>query len=112
MKKFFKDISREDIYTIIIALLIGMFVGVFFQSGYSIGIRSFFHNIYTKINPNSQKDSKTLINDRATKDIPNLPQKDIFETPKKKDCGVVIFIKKIFHNSEQEKDTIDNFVIN
>ncbi len=113
MKKFFSDIHNYDAYlTIIIALLLGMFAGVFFQTKYSLGIKTFFHNVYIKLNPDSQKDSKTLILERVTKDTPNLPQKDIFEEPEKKDNPFVLYIKRIFINKNEKTHTIHDIVIN
>lgn len=102
----------SNISTIAIALLLGMFLGVFFKSSYSIGIRTFFHNIYVKLHPEITKDSKTIIMDRVTKDTPNLPQNDIFEEPAQKENGFIKIIKKVFIHKQKEKQTIDDIILN
>ena len=113
MKKFFEDIMNyETGLTLLIALLLGLFLGVFFQTQYSVGIRTVFHNIYTKLCPDTQKDSKTIIMERVTKDTPNLPQKDIFETPKKKENEMVLFIKRLFIKEKKTEQTINDVVLN
>ena len=102
----------ENISTIVIALLLGVFLGVFFQTSYSLGIRTFFHNVYVKLHPEINKDSKTIIIDRVTKDTPNLPQNDIFEEPEKKENGFIKIIKKVFIHKDKEQTTIHNVILN
>ena len=105
-------LTWSNISTIIIALLLGLFLGIFFKSSYSIGIRTFFHDIYVKLNPDITKDSKSIIIDRVTKDTPQLPQNDIFEEPAQKENGFIKIIKKVFIHKQKEKQTIDNIILN
>lgn len=102
----------ENISTIIIALLLGVFLGVFYQTQYSIGLRTFVHNMYVKMHPEINKDSKSIIMDRVTKDTPALPQKDIFEEPAKEENGIIKIIKKVFIRKDKEQTTIHNVVLN
>lgn len=113
MKKSFEDIiSLDTLLVIAVALTLGMLIGIFYHSQYSLGMRTFFHKMYLKINPDSQKDSKTLIMDKVTKDTPNLPQNDIFEQPAKKDNGFILFIKKVFVKKENKPQTINDYILN
>ena len=64
------------------------------------------HKIYLKINPNTEKDSKTIILEKVSGDINELPQKDIFEKPAKEN-RFVIFLKKLFTQKIDKQETID-----
>jgi hypothetical protein len=50
--------------------------------------------------------------DRVTKDTPNLPQKNIFEQPQKKENGFILFIKKVFVKKQDKPQTINDFILN
>lgn len=113
MKKSFEElISLDTVLVIAIALTLGMLIGIFYHSQYSIGIRTFIHDVYVKTHPNIEKDSKTLIMDRVTNDTPNLPEKDIFEQPQKKENGFILFIKKVFVKKQDKPQTINDFILN
>ena len=104
MKDFFDDFKNKDtLFIIFISLLLGVFIGVFFKSGYSLGIKSFFRDVYFKINPESQKDSKTIILEKA--DCYELPN-TIFDETKKKDNKFILFIKNL---KKEKPQTIKNF---
>ena len=106
MKELF---NRETLSTILIALLIGMLLGVFYNTKYSIGLRTYFHEVYTKLHPEVKKDSKTIIIEQVTKNSQNIPQKDIFEKPERENKFFTV-IKKIFVKPEQKTETIfDNY---
>lgn len=107
-----KDINWDIVYIFIFSLLFGFFIGVIFKTPYTLGIKTFFHNISVKLNPDSQKDSKTLIIDRVTKDTENIPQNSIFEEPKKKDNNFIIIIKRLFHKQKEKSPTIHDAVLN
>ena len=112
MKEFLSE-SADAILTVILALLIGAAIGLLIPSKASIATRIFFHNIFVKLNPDSQKDSHTLIMENVTKDTPNLPEKSIFEEPQKKDNGFILYIKKVFTKKDSEKPkTITDYVLN
>ena len=108
-------LDRADILTIILALMIGLSIGFFIPTKCSIAIRLFIHNIYLKINPDAQKDSKTLILEKVSKNNDILEQKTIFDKPDKNQETPVMFIKKIFKNNntdEKKKQTINDFILN
>ncbi|GEM_PF-7132693 len=107
-------LDSESFTFIILALLFGFIIGLIIPSRFFMPVRVFFHNIYIKMNPDSQKDSKTLILEQVTKDNVSTPKKDIFEEPEKKENGVVLYIKKVFKkDTKQEKpQTINDFVLN
>lgn len=109
MKKFFKNIFDEELtFVIIISLLLGCFIGVFMQTPYSLGIKTTFHNLYIKLNPDTQKDSKTIIIDKASESLDKLPQKDIFEQPEKKENKFILFIKNVFKTEKTQQKTIND----
>ncbi len=113
MKKSLEElISLDTVLVIAVALMLGMLIGIFYHSPYSVGLRTLIHNIYLKTHPNIEKDSKTLIMDRVTKDTPNLPQKNIFEQPQKKENGFILFIKKVFVKKQDKPQTINDFILN
>ena len=112
MKKFLINLFNNDIFlTVILALLLGMFLGVAFNSKLFLPVKVKFHDFYSKINPNYQKDSQTLIIEKVTKDTPNINQKDIFEEPKKKNNSFILFIKRIF-TPKKETNNIHDFILN
>lgn len=113
MKKFFDDILDKDtLFILFISLLLGLFIGVFFQSGYSVGLRTLYHKIYLKFHPEVQKDTKTIIIDKVSEDNIRIPQTDIFEDMSEKDNKLIIILKKIFTPSkklkQENKPTIDD----
>jgi len=108
--KFFDE---NTVIIVIIALFIGFIAGKFIPSGVFMPVRLFFHNIYVKLNPDSQKDSKTLIMEKVSGDI-YLPQKSIFDEPVKKENKAVLYIKRILKkedNSDNPK-SIHDFILN
>jgi hypothetical protein len=106
MKDFFRDVFNKDsAATIFIALLLGLLLGVLYNTPYSIGIRTKIHNIVHKFNP--EKDSKSIIIEKATKDISPLPQKSIFEEPQKEN-RFILFIKRVFTNKQEQTKTIND----
>ena len=106
MKDFFRDIFNKDsAATILIALLLGLLLGVLFNTSYSVGIRTKLHNIYSKYNP--EKDSKTMIMDRATKDILPLPQNSIFDEPER-EHKIILLIKRFFDKKTEQNKTIND----
>ena len=109
MKEWIKDFFNKDIISIIlISLLLGIFLGLFFKTEYSIPIKAFFNDL----NPNSGKDSQTLILDNVTKNTPNINQKNIFETPKRKENLIIQIIKNFSKkNKKTEESTINNYVV-
>lgn len=108
MKKRLIDLFNNDYFSIvIISLLIGLFLGIFFQSIYSIPIRTFFNNL----NPNTGKDSHTLIIDNVTRNTPNINQKDIFEIQKKENIVIRIIKKLSTNNDKNSTNTINNYFI-
>lgn len=113
MKSFFNE-SMDAILTITLALLVGLTIGMLIPSKFSISSKVFFHNILRNLNPDSQKDSQTLIMEKVTKDTPNLPQNSIFEEPEKKENGFILYIKKVFFNQKDEDPpkTITDYVLN
>ena len=105
MKNLLKDfLDKDTLFIIFISLLIGLVIGVYFQTSYSIGLRTALHNITQKLNPDSKKDSKTLIMEKAgTYTMPET----IFDTPKKEN-KLIIFIKRFLPKKETTQ-TLDNF---
>ena len=66
-------------------------------------------DMYIKVHPEVKKDSKTIIIDQVTKNTHNVPQKDIFEAPKKEN-KLVIFIKRVYGEEKPKRETIyDNY---
>ena len=100
--------NKELVFTAFLFLLIGLVIGVFFQSGYSVGIRTFFHQIYVKINPETQKDSKTIIIEKVTKDTSDFPTNSIFDKPKKKENKIILTIKRMLPSKEKPQTINDN----
>ena len=109
-----KFLDDDSIIVIILALLVGFIAGIIIQSEIFMPVRLFFHNVYTKLNPDSKKDSYTLIIENVTKSSPNLPQKNIFEEPAKKENGFVLYVKKVFAKNKktEKRQTINDFVLN
>ncbi len=105
------DKKSDIVFIIIFCLLLGFFIGILFKTPYTLGIKTFFHNISVKLNPDTQKDSKTLIIDKATKDAKSIDYKNIFDEPKTKENKFIIIIKRIF-NKKKHQTTIDNVIIN
>lgn len=103
-----KSKNNELIFIAFLFLLIGLVIGVFFQSGYSIGMRTFFHQIYIKFHPETQKDSKTIIIEQVTKNTSTIPQNSIFDKPEKKENKFILIIKRIFPAKEKPK-TINDY---
>ncbi|MCM1265710.1 MAG: hypothetical protein NC200_05880 [Candidatus Gastranaerophilales bacterium] len=95
--------KSDYIYIIIVSLLLGLTLGLVCPKKCSIAFRTTLHKIYIKFHPESQKDTKTIIIERATKDTPNLPQYDIFEEPTKKENSFIKYIKKIFIKKDNEQ---------
>ena len=113
MKKTFSALLNWDtFYIVLVALLLGMILGVAFNSKYSIPIRIRLHNLYLKINPDVQKDSQTLIIDKVTKDAPISSQTNIFEEPKQNKNNFLYCIKKIFIKNDKKPQTIHDVIIN
>lgn len=107
MKKFFEDITDTNMFlTVLLFLLLGMFTGVFFQSEYSVGVRTFFQKIYLKLNPDASKDSKTLILEKAGGSILELPTNNIFET-KENENKLKSICKKLL-KKQSDKNTCIN----
>ena len=106
-----KNINWDLVYIFIFSFLFGISIGIIFKTPYTLGIKTFFHDIYVKLNPDLQKDSKTLIIERATKDTKALPQNSIFEEPQKKDNKFIIIIKRVFKNKEETRPSIHDAVI-
>jgi len=96
--------NNENFLTVLIALLLGLFLGVMWNTRFSTGVKTYFHDIYIKINPDAKKTSHELIIDRVNKDLPNLPQNSIFEQPEKKENKIILFVKKIFLNRQKDSD--------
>ena len=102
----------ETVSTVLIALLLGMFLGVMYNSKYSIPIRIKFHDFCVKINPDTQKDSQTLIMERVTKDAPNISQNSIFDEPEKKENCFIKFVYRLFNKNNQKPQTIHDVILN
>ncbi len=105
--KHFELFSLNTLIIILSAMLLGVVLGKFCPSNIHLQTATFFHNIYVKIHPESQKDTKTIIMERATKDIQTYTGNDIFEEPQKKKNNFIIFIKKIFHKNTQNDTNLD-----
>lgn len=113
MKKLFSTLWNWETGSIVlIALLLGMFLGVMNNSKFAIPLKIKLHDMYVKINPDIQKDSHSLIIERVTKDTPNLPQNSIFEEPEKKDCSFIKVIKKVFIKKHEKPKTIHDVILN
>lgn len=113
MKELFLKLwNWETVSTVLIALLLGMFLGVMFNSKYSIPLRVKFHDFYVKINPDTQKDSHTLIMEKVTKDAPILPQNSIFDEPEKKENRFIKTFYRIFNKNHERKQTIHDVILN
>lgn len=101
-----KKVSFFTLDTLVIittALIFGIALGLICPSQYSMAFRTTIHNIYIKLHPESKKDTRTIIMEKATKDIPNLPQNSIFEEPQPKENNFILYLKKIF--SKKQDDT-------
>ena len=90
--KHFELFSLNTLIIILSAMLLGVVLGKFCPSNIHLQTATFFHNIYVKIHPESQKDTKTII---------------IFEEPQKKKNNFIIFIKKIFHKNTKNDTNLD-----
>jgi hypothetical protein len=100
------NIFKNDLfYIFVISLLVGLIIGVVTSKQIQIAL----HEIYQKFHPEISKDSKTIIIERATKDLEQIPETSIFETPVKKENSVILFVKKIFVKENNSLPTIDNF---
>ena len=106
-----KDINWDIVYIFIFSLLLGVLIGVLFKTPYTLGIKAYFHDICVKLNPNLQKDSRTLIIDRVTKDTKPLPKNSIFEVPEKKDNNLIVIIKRVFNKHKEKEPTIHDSVL-
>lgn len=105
--KHFELFSLNTLIIILSAMLLGVVLGKFCPSNIHLQTATFFHNIYVKLHPESQKDTKTIIMERATKDIKTYTGNDIFEEPQKKENNFIIFIKKIFHKNTKNDTNLD-----
>lgn len=100
--KNIKMFSLDMLIIILSALLIGLFIGFWCPANIKIQVQTAYNNIYIKFHPESQMDTQTIIINKATKNIENLPQNDIFETPPKKENDFILFIKKLFKPKSKE----------
>ena len=112
MKKFIISIFNNEIFlTVILALLLGMFLGVMYNSAFFTPIKVKLHSLYLQINPDAQKDSQTLIIEKVTINTPNINQKDIFTEPKKQDCKILCIIKKLIPTKETPANINSDYII-
>lgn len=105
-------LSLNTLIIILSAMLLGVIIGRICPQNIHIQTATFFHNIYIKLHPDSQKDTKTIIIDSATKDIPIYSGNNIFEKPQKKENKYKRFIKKVLHENKKENNNIDIFLYN
>jgi hypothetical protein len=107
-----KNSNWDIVFIVVVALCVGMAIGRFCPPSCTLGVRTFCQKLYVKFHPDSQKDTKTIIIDRETSGIPNLPHNDIFEQPEKKDCAFVKYVKQLFNRKSKEKpQTINDIVL-
>ena len=105
------DKKSDIVFIIIFCLLLGFFIGILFKTPYTLEIKTFFHNINLKLNPDIQKDSKTLIIDNVTKDSKSIDYKNIFDEPKEKENKYIIIFKRLF-KKKHKKTTINDVILN
>jgi hypothetical protein len=110
--KNIKFLSYDFLMIIVLALLIGLVLGRLCPTGVSMGYRTFCQKLYIKFHPDSQKDTKTIIMEKALKDTPSLPKTDIFEEPQTKDSSFVQYVKHIFVKKQTDSPkTIHDIVL-
>lgn len=105
-----KFLKNDILYVFVVSLMIGLVLGFCCPNSYSANVKMFFHNIYVKFHPDTQKDTKTIIIETATKNIKDIPQNSIFEEPKKEN-KFLLFVKRVFVKEKKKEMTIEDIVV-